>query len=68
MRLPQQKLALSRYQDHSLAIQSAAAGARGISMSSVPCPVCDIGYQLCKQQGGGFACDIAYQICRKNCN
>ena len=72
MRLPQQSLARSRYErDRSNMIQARALG--GISMSDigpdrVPCPVCDVGYAICRQQGGGVACDIAYQICRRNCN
>jgi hypothetical protein len=39
-----------------------------ISPSGVPCAACDIGYQICKDQGGGIACDIAYAICKNNCS
>jgi hypothetical protein len=68
MRLPIQTVATERFNDYARATATRAGSETGIGMSGVPCPVCDIGYQICKDNGGGIACDIAYQVCRANCN
>ena len=68
MKLPGQAISMSRHHDTVRAARTKQSGGAGIGMSGIPCPVCDIGYQICKNQGGGIACDIAYAACKANCN